>query len=99
MCHGPAALVNARTPAGSHLVSGKNVTGFSSTEENRVGLTDVVPFLLEDRLRERGARYSKAEDFTAYVVVDELLITGQNPASSAPTAIALLGLLTGNHAR
>jgi putative intracellular protease/amidase len=98
VCHGPAALVNARTPVGSHLVSGKNVTGFSNTEENRVGLTDVVPFLLEDRLRERGAIYSKAEDFAAYVVVDELLITGQNPASSAPTASALLGVLGGNHA-
>jgi putative intracellular protease/amidase len=98
VCHGPAALVNARTPVGSHLVSGKNVTGFSNTEENRVGLTDVVPFLLEDRLRERGATYSKAEDFAAYVVVDELLITGQNPASSAPTASALLGVLGGNHA-
>lgn len=98
VCHGPAALVNARTPAGSHLVSGRSVTGFSNTEENSVGLTEVVPFLLEDRLRERGARYSKAEDFAAHVVVDDLLITGQNPASSAPTAIALLGVLAGSHA-
>jgi putative intracellular protease/amidase len=93
VCHGPAALINARTPVGAHVVAGQNVTGFSNTEENKVGLADVVPFLLEDRLRERAAFYSNGPDFAPYVVVDDGLVTGQNPASSAPTANALLEVL------
>jgi putative intracellular protease/amidase len=74
-------------------VQGQNVTGFTNTEEEAAGLTQVVPFLVEDMLRESGGLYSKAADWQAHVVVDGLLITGQNPASSAPAAQALLSKL------
>ena len=69
------------------------MTGFSNTEEEAVGLTEVVPFLVEDMLKEKGGHYSKTGDWQVYVQVDGLLITGQNPASSAATASALLELL------
>ena len=92
VCHAPAALTNARRPDGSYLVAGKKVTGFANSEEDAVGLSNVVPFLLENRLRERGGHYRKAEDFAPYVLVDGTLITGQNPASSAPAAKELIGL-------
>ena len=93
VCHGPAALVNGRGADGEPLVKGKRVTGFANTEEEAVGLTRVVPFLLEDRLKERGGVYSKAADWAPYVQVDGTLVTGQNPASSKPAAEALLNLL------
>ncbi len=93
VCHAPTALTNARQPDGSFLVAGKNVTGFANSEEDAVGLSDVVPFLLENRLRERGGNYRKTGNFAPYVVVDGTLVTGQNPASSAPAANELLGLL------
>jgi putative intracellular protease/amidase len=72
------------------LVQGKSVTGFANTEEEEVGLTGVVPFLVEDMLRENGGKYSKAENWQPYVVTDGHLITGQNPASSEAAARALL---------
>lgn len=93
VCHAPAAFVNVRGKDGDYLVKGKRVTGFTNTEEAVVGLDHVVPFLLEDRLKERGGRYSKAADWAPYVVVDGLLVTGQNPASSGLGANALLKLL------
>ena len=94
VCHAPVALVNVSRPDGQPLVSGKRVTGFTNSEESAVGLTEVVPFLLEDRLRERGGEFSRSEqDFGAHVVVDGTLVTGQNPASSAPAARELLNLL------
>lgn len=94
VCHAPVALVNVRRADGQPLVSGKRVTGFTNSEESAVGLTEVVPFLLEDRLRERGGEFSRSEqDFGAHVVVDDRLVTGQNPASSAPAARELLNLL------
>lgn len=74
-------------------MSGKSVTGFSNTEEEGVGLTNIVPFLVEDMLKENGGNYSKADDWQVHVQQDGLLITGQNPASSAATADALLDLL------
>ena len=74
-------------------MKGKAVTGFSNTEEAAVGLTDVVPFLVEDALKANGGRYSKAEDWASHAVVDGNLITGQNPASSEATAKALLEAL------
>lgn len=94
VCHAPAALINVRRPDGSFLVDGKNVTGFANSEEDAVGLTEVVPFLLEDRLRERGGNYRKGDDFAPYVLVDGTLVTGQNPASSALAARKLIGLLS-----
>jgi putative intracellular protease/amidase len=87
------ALVNVRDKNGEYLVKGKRVTGFSNTEEEAVGLTTVVPFLLEDRLKERGGIYSSAPNWTPRVEVDGRLVTGQNPASSDPAAAALLKLL------
>ncbi len=93
VCHAPVALVNARGKDGEYLVNGRRVTGFANTEEEAVGLIAVVPFLLEDRLKERGGIYSKADDWAPYVQVDGRLVTGQNPASSGPAAEALLKLL------
>jgi putative intracellular protease/amidase len=93
VCHAPVAFVNVRGKDGEYLVKGKRVTGFTNTEEAAVGLDHVVPFLLEDRLKERGGVYSKSADFAPYVQVDGLLVTGQNPASSGPGAEALLKLL------
>ena len=88
--HAPAALRHAKTPDGTPLVEGRQVTGFANSEEAAMGLTDVVPFLLEDELNAKGGVYSKTEDFGVHVVSDGLLITGQNPASSGPAAEALL---------
>jgi putative intracellular protease/amidase len=93
VCHAPAVLVNVKRADGDPLVQGKRVTGFTNSEEAAVELTDVVPFLLEDRLKELGGRYEKADDWQAHVVVDGLLITGQNPQSSEAVADALVGAL------
>lgn len=90
VCHAPGVLRHVKDTKGLPIVEGKSVTGFSNTEEDGVGLTDVVPFLVEDMLKEKGGQYSKAEDWQVYVQQDGLLITGQNPASSAATAEALL---------
>lgn len=93
VCHAPGVLRDVKDAEGHSIVEGKTVTGFTNTEENGVGLTDIVPFLVEDMLKEKGGKYSKAEDWQVHVQRDGLLITGQNPASSAATAEALLKLL------
>ncbi|MCO8078855.1 type 1 glutamine amidotransferase domain-containing protein [Acinetobacter lwoffii] len=93
VCHAPGVLREVKDAEGHSIVEGKTVTGFTNTEEDGVGLTDVVPFLVEDMLKEKGGKYSKTEDWQVYVQQDGLLITGQNPASSAATAEALLKLL------
>lgn len=90
VCHAPGALHRARTPDGRPLVEGKTVTGFTNSEEEAVGLTQVVPFLVEDELTRLGGKFSKTADWQPHVVSDGLLITGQNPASSAPAATVLL---------
>ncbi|MFC5195106.1 type 1 glutamine amidotransferase domain-containing protein [Bizionia hallyeonensis] len=82
VCHAPAALKRVKGTDGNPLVKGKKVTGFTNTEEAAVGLTDVVPFLVEDMLNNNGGIYSKKDDWAAYAVQDGNLITGQNPASS-----------------
>ena len=92
VCHSPAVLKNVKVN-GEFLVKGKKVTGFSNTEEEAQGLTDVVPFLLEDALKANGATYSKVADWQPYAVEDGLLITGQNPASSKLVAEKLLNQL------
>lgn len=97
VCHAPAALVNVRRTSGEYLIKGRRVTGFSNTEEAAVGLTGVVPFLLEDRITQRGALYSKGADWAPYVQVDGKLVTGQNPASSTLVAQELLTLLGVTH--
>jgi putative intracellular protease/amidase len=90
VCHGPAALLAAIQSGGRPLVAGRRLTAFTNTEEAAVGLSDVVPFLLESRLHALGARIVVAPDFAPHVVVDRNLITGQNPASSAPAAHAVI---------
>ena len=80
VCHAPAVFVNVRGADGQPLVAGKRMTGFTNSEEAAVELTDVVPFLVEDRLKELGASFEKVADWEPSVVVDGLLITGQNPA-------------------
>lgn len=93
VCHAPSVLLNVKDEKGEPLVKGKKVTGFTNSEEEAVQLTKVVPFLLEDELKNKGGQYSKKEDWASYVVKDGLLITGQNPASSEAAARELLGLL------
>ena len=90
VCHAPGVLRHVRTPSGVSVIKGKAVTGFSNAEEQAVGLATTVPFLVEDMLKEAGGEYSCGPDWHAHVVTDGLLITGQNPASSAPAARALL---------
>ncbi|WP_213990367.1 type 1 glutamine amidotransferase domain-containing protein [Sodalis sp. dw_96] len=90
VCHAPGVLRHAKTPADKPLVEGKKVTGFTNTEEAAVGLTDIVPFLVEDELKAKGGIYFKSDDWASYVVRDGLLITGQNPGSSAAAAALLL---------
>jgi len=90
VCHAPGVLRHVKTPDGRPLVEGRKVTGFTNSEEAAVGLTEVVPFLVEDELKARGGIYSKADDWAPYVVTDGLLITGQNPASSSSVAAALI---------
>jgi putative intracellular protease/amidase len=93
VCHGPAALRRVLGEDGAPLVRGHRLTGFTNEEEAAVGLTDVVPFLLEDELRGLGADFSSGSAFAPHAVRDGLLITGQNPASSEPAAEALLEAL------
>ncbi|MGP5492508.1 type 1 glutamine amidotransferase domain-containing protein [Psychrobacter celer] len=94
VCHSPAALKNVKVDD-EYLVKGKTVTGFTNTEEDAVGLTDVVPFLVEDMLKANGGHYKKAADWESFVVEDGLLITGQNPASSEEAAKRLMTKLNG----
>jgi putative intracellular protease/amidase len=93
VCHAPVALTNVRDASGGYLVNGKRVTGFSNEEEIAVQLDKVVPFLLEDRLKERGGIYRQGPVWLPHIEVDGLVVTGQNPASSASAAEALLKLL------
>ena len=95
VCHGPAALVNVKLSDGSYLVAGKEVSAFTNDEEEKVGLTKVVPFLLATKLEERGAKHLPAPDFEKQVVVSGRLVTGQNPASAAGVAEKMVELLKG----
>ena len=93
VCHAPAVLLNVKDDSGNLLIKGKNVTGFTNSEEEAVKLTEVVPFLLENELKNKGGIYSKKDDWASYVVKDGMLITGQNPASSEEAAIELIKIL------
>jgi len=93
VCHAPGVFRHVSGTDGKPLVSGKRVTGFTNTEEEAVGLTKVVPFLVENMLKERGGRYEKGADWAPFVISDGRLITGQNPASSEAAAKALLKML------
>lgn len=93
VCHAPGVLKDVKGADGQPLVKGRAVTGFTNSEEAAVGLTEVVPFLVEDMLTAKGGRYSKGADWGSYVLTDGALVTGQNPASSREAADALLALL------
>jgi putative intracellular protease/amidase len=93
VCHGPAGLVNVKMSDGTHLVAGKKVSAFTDAEEEAVGLTNVVPYLLSSTLASRGALLESAPNFAPKVVVDGRLITGQNPASAAGVAAAVVTLM------
>lgn len=93
VCHAPGVLRKVTKPDGSPLVKGKRVTGFTNSEEEGVGLTAVVPFLVEDELKKAGGLFERTDDWGEYAVVDGHLVTGQNPASSAIAAEELLKLL------
>jgi putative intracellular protease/amidase len=90
VCHAPGVLRHVKRADGAPLVKDKSVTGFANSEEEAVGLSGIVPFLVEDELKKNGGRYSKADDWQSYSVSDGNLITGQNPASSEQAAQALL---------
>jgi putative intracellular protease/amidase len=94
VCHAPAVLRDTVGGDGKPLVSGRRVTGFTNTEEAAVGLTKVVPFLVEDMLKAKGGIYEKGADWSSFVLCDSRLVTGQNPASSAAAAQQILALLT-----
>lgn len=93
VCHGSAALVNVKNLQGEYLIKGKNVTSFCNTEEDAVQLTTVVPFSLENKLKERGAIYQKAADWSSFTIADGLLLTGQNPQSSKEVAQKLFEMI------
>jgi len=93
VCHAPGVLKSVKGPDGKPLVNGRKVTGFTNSEEEAVGLTDVVPFLVENVLTANGGDYSKGPDWGSYVLTDGKLVTGQNPGSSHAAAEALLKLL------
>ncbi|ABM31345.1 type 1 glutamine amidotransferase domain-containing protein [Paracidovorax citrulli] len=93
VCHAPGVLRHAKAPGGEPLVKGRQVTGFTNSEEEGVQLTKVVPFLVEDMLKGNGGEYAKGADWAPFVLADGMLVTGQNPASSEPAAKALLRLL------
>jgi putative intracellular protease/amidase len=93
ICHGPAGLLNARLDDGSYLIEGKRLTSFTDAEEHAVGKAEVVPYLLETALRERGADFRKVADFDPHIEVDGRLLTGQNPLSSRLLANALVQAL------
>ncbi|HLO69321.1 MAG TPA: type 1 glutamine amidotransferase domain-containing protein [Flavipsychrobacter sp.] len=93
VCHGSAALVNVKDKSGNYIINGKRLTSFCNTEESAVQLTEVVPFSLEDKLKERGANYEKGNDWSSFAIEDGLLITGQNPQSSEKVAEILFNRL------
>jgi len=93
VCHSPGALRHVKSPGGKPLVEGKTVTGFTDGEEEEMELTKVVPFLVEDELMRLGATFSKVKNWGVHTVTDGQLITGQNPASSGPTAKVLFEIL------
>jgi putative intracellular protease/amidase len=94
VCHGSAVFRHTKAPDGTPLVRGKKVAGFTNTEEAAVGLTEIVPYLVEDMLKQNGGIYSKADNFQSHVITDGNLITGQNPASSKGVAAAVVNLLS-----
>lgn len=98
VCHAPGILTNVKAPNGDPIAKGRKVTGFKNSEEAAVGLGEVVPYLLEDVLREQGGEFSSTDDWGVHTVQDGLLITGQNPASSRQAAELILKAVSGSRA-
>lgn len=94
LCHGVAVLIDAKNSKGEPFIKGKEITSFSNSEEVAVGAQEIVPYLLETKLKELGGIYSKGDDFAPYINVDGNLVTGQNPASSADVALQMIDLVT-----
>jgi putative intracellular protease/amidase len=90
VCHGPSALVDVRLPGGKYLIEGKEINSFTDAEEREVKKDKIVPFLLESRLRERGAKFIAAKNWSEIVIVSERLITGQNPQSASALGKAIV---------
>jgi len=95
VCHGPSALVNVKLSDGTYLIDNKRMAAFSNSEEKTLKLDNIVPFSLEDKIIDRGAEYSRGEDWSEYVVEDRRLITGQNPASAKKIATIIIEKITG----
>ncbi len=93
VCHGPSGIVNIKLPNGKYLVEGKRVNSFTNKEEEAVGLTNVVPFLLEDKLKEKGGKFLNSDLWNEHVEVDERLVTGQNPQSAKKVGEEIVKLL------
>ncbi|WLR51041.1 type 1 glutamine amidotransferase domain-containing protein [Bacillus tianshenii] len=93
VCHGPSGLVNATLEDGASIVSGKQINGFTNSEEEGMKLTDEMPFLLESKLKEKGGQFVRGDDWTDFAVTDGLLVTGQNPMSSASVARQLVEVI------
>ncbi|WP_277041731.1 type 1 glutamine amidotransferase domain-containing protein [Turicimonas muris] len=93
VCHGPAGLVNVKLPNGQYLVSGKNVNCFTNSEEDAVGMSNVVPFALETAIRDRGGIFQRSDNFQSHVVTNDRLVTGQNPASAACVGYGMLSCM------
>jgi putative intracellular protease/amidase len=96
VCHGPAALINIKLSNGQYLVANKAINAFTNEEEIAVGLQDIVPFMLEDKLIERGAKFEKSDLWEKHIAVDDRVVTGQNPASAAGVAIAMIAAININ---
>lgn len=94
VCHGSAALVNAREESGDYIVAGRKVTGFTNAEERSVELDNVVPFMLETKLEQHGAKFQSGASWQSHIEVDDRLVTGQNPASAAAVGRAIVDLLS-----
>lgn len=95
VCHGPAALVNIKLSNGRYLIEGKRLTAFSNAEEIAAELSDIMPFLLESKLVDRGAIYSSAGLWQKHITVDDRLVTGQNPASAEGVGEAVATIISG----
>jgi putative intracellular protease/amidase len=95
VCHSPSVLLNVKDYGGNSIVKGKRVTGFSNSEEQEMELQFVVPYSLQTELENNGGIYSKGNNWESYAVVDGMLITGQNPASSLEVAKQLITMLQG----
>ncbi|MGO4957809.1 type 1 glutamine amidotransferase domain-containing protein [Luteococcus sp. Sow4_B9] len=94
VCHGPSGLLDVELANGLRIVEGRKVAAFTDSEERALGKEDQVPFLLSSELEAQGAKLVDAEDWEENVVVDDLLVTGQNPASAAGVAKEVVKILT-----